>query len=90
MKQFGFFLLVLSCLVWLAIVAVPVTPFTLGQKAALVPGLLILGEMLFWTGALLVGKKIAQQYRHWLNPRYLWARCKQALGSSVLDVWLAA
>ena len=79
MKQFGFVLIVLSCLVWLAIVAVPLMPFTLGQKAAIVPGLLILGEILFWIGALLVGKEVAQRYRHWLNPRQLWTKCRQVL-----------
>lgn len=79
MKQFGFVLIVLSCLVWLAIVAIPLMPFTLAQKTAIVPGLLILGEVLFWAGALLVGKEVAQRYRHWLNPRHVWTRCRQAL-----------
>ena len=79
MKQFGFVLLVLACLIWLAIAALPLLPVTLGQKAALVPTLLILGEIFFSIGALLVGKEVAQKYRHWLNPRYLWTKCKQAL-----------
>jgi hypothetical protein len=78
MKQLGVVLIVVSCLVWLAIAAVPLLPLTLAQKAAIVPGLLILGELLFWGGALLVGKEVAERYRHWLNPRYLWQRCKQA------------
>jgi hypothetical protein len=70
MKQFGFVLLGLACLLWLAIVAIPLLPITLGQKAALAPTVLMLGEILFWMGALLVGKAVAQQYRHWLNPRH--------------------
>ncbi|MBW4581074.1 MAG: transporter suffix domain-containing protein [Tildeniella nuda ZEHNDER 1965/U140] len=79
MKQFGFFLIVFSCLMWLAIVAIPLMPVTLAQKAVLVPGLLILGEIFFWIGALLAGKEVAQRYRHWLNPRHLWARFRQVL-----------
>ncbi len=78
MKQLGVVLIIVSCLVWLAIVAVPLLPLTLAQKAAIVPGLLILGELFFWVGALLVGKEVAERYRHWLNPRYLWRKCNQA------------
>ena len=77
MKQLGFVLLILACLVWLTVVAVPLLPVTLAHKAAIVPGLLILGEIFFSIGALLVGKEVAQRYRHWLNPRHLWTRCKQ-------------
>lgn len=77
MKQLGVVLIIVSCLAWLAIAAVPLLQLPLTQKAAIVPGLLILGELLFWCGALLVGKEVAARYRHWLNPRYLWQRCKQ-------------
>lgn len=77
MKQLGVILIVTSFLAWLAIAAVPLLPFTLAQKSAIVPGLLVLGELLFWGGALLVGKEIADRYRHWLSPRFLWQRCKR-------------
>ncbi|XGW00260.1 MAG: transporter suffix domain-containing protein [Leptolyngbya sp. BL-A-14] len=77
MKQLGVALLVISCLVWLAIVGIPFLPLTLAQKAAIVPGLLILGELFFWVGALLVGREVAERYRHWLNPRFLGQRVKR-------------
>lgn len=77
MKQLGVVLIVVSCLVWLAIAAVPMLPLALAQKAAIVPGLIIGGEALFWIGALLVGKEVADRYRHWLSPRFLWQRCKR-------------
>lgn len=77
MKQVGVVLIVVSCLAWLTIAGVPLLPLTLAQKAAIVPGLLILGELLFWVGALLVGKEVAERYRHWLNPRFLWHRAKR-------------
>lgn len=77
MKQLGVVLIVASCLVWLAIVAVPLLPLTLAMKAAIVSGLLISGEALFWCGALLVGKDVAARYREWLNPRLLRQRWKR-------------
>ncbi|MBW4693513.1 MAG: transporter suffix domain-containing protein [Lyngbya sp. HA4199-MV5] len=78
MKQLGIVLIIVSCLVWLAIAAVPLLPFTLAQKAAIVPGLLIGGEVIFWCGALLVGKEVAARYRERLNPRLLWQRWKRS------------
>lgn len=77
MKQLGVVLIVGSCLAWLAILGIPLLPLPLAQKAAIVPGLLILGELLFWIGALLVGKEVAARYRHWLNPRFLWQQAKR-------------
>ncbi len=74
MKKLGVFLIIVSFLVWLAVFAVPFLPLTLAQKATIAPGLAVSGELLFWCGALLVGKEVAARYKQWLNPRYLWQR----------------
>jgi hypothetical protein len=72
MQKFGLVLIIISFLPWLIIaVIVPFIPISLAQKAILVPALLVLAEVLFWLGALLVGKEVVQKYRRYLNFRYL-------------------
>ncbi|MEA5531541.1 transporter suffix domain-containing protein [Dolichospermum sp. UHCC 0684] len=72
MQKLGLGLIIISFLPWLIIaVIVPFLPISLAQKAILVPVLLVLAEVLFWLGALLVGKEVVQKYRRYLNFRYL-------------------
>jgi hypothetical protein len=72
MQKLGLGLIIISFLPWLAIaVIVPFLPISLAQKAILVPALLVLAEVLFWPGTLLVGKEVVQKYRHYLSFRYL-------------------
>ncbi|MBO1057505.1 MAG: transporter suffix domain-containing protein [Dolichospermum sp. JUN01] len=72
MQKLGLVLIIISFLPWLIIaVIVPFIPISLAQKALLIPALLVLAEVLFWLGALLVGKEVVQKYRRYLNFRYL-------------------
>ena len=72
MQKLGLVLIIISFLPWLIIaVIMPFLPISLAQKAILVPALLVLAEVLFWLGALLVGKEVVQKYRRYLNFRYL-------------------
>jgi hypothetical protein len=72
MQKLGLVLIIISFLPWLIIaVIVPFLPISLAQKAILVPALLVLAEVLFWPGTLLVGKEVVQKYRRYLNFRYL-------------------
>jgi hypothetical protein len=71
MRKLGLVLIIISFLPWLIIaVIVPFLPISLAQKALLIPALLVLAEVLFWLGALLVGKEVVQKYRRYLNFRY--------------------
>jgi hypothetical protein len=70
MQKLGLGLIIISFLPWLIIaVFVPFIPISLGQKALLIPALLVLAEILFWTGALLVGKEVVQKFRRYLRIR---------------------
>jgi hypothetical protein len=72
MQKLGLVLIIVSFSPWLAIaIIVPFLPISVAQKALLVPALLVLAEVLFWLGALLVGKEIVQRYRRYLSFRYL-------------------
>jgi hypothetical protein len=72
MQKLGLVLIIISFLPWLIIaVVLPFLPISITQKALLVPALLVLAEVLFWLGALIVGKEVVQKYRRYLNLRYL-------------------
>ena len=72
MQNLGLILIIISFSPWLAIaVIVPFLPISLAQKALLVPALLVLAEVLFWTGVLLVGKEVVQKYSRYFSFRYL-------------------
>jgi hypothetical protein len=66
--------IITSCLLWVAILAVPILRTSVAQKAALAASLVVISEVLFWIGILLAGKELAHRLRHQLNPRYWWQR----------------
>jgi len=62
MQKLGLILIIVSFSPWLAIaIIVPFLPISVAQKALLVPALLVLAEVLFWLGALLLGKEVVQK-----------------------------
>jgi hypothetical protein len=68
MQRLGLILIVLSFLPWVAIpLVVPFLPLSAAQKAISVPVLLVLAEIFFWLGLLLVGKQVAQRYRQYFT-----------------------
>ncbi|MFM6023185.1 MAG: transporter suffix domain-containing protein [Dolichospermum sp.] len=72
MQNLGLILIIISFSPWLAIaVIVPFLPISLAQKALLVPALLVLAEVLFCPGVLLVGKEVVQKYSRYFSFRYL-------------------
>ncbi len=72
MQRLGLILMVLSFLPWVAIpFVVPFLPLSTAQKAASVPVLLVVAEIMFWLGVLLVGKEVAQRYRQYFTLGYL-------------------
>jgi hypothetical protein len=72
MQRLGLILIVLSFLPWVAIpLVVPFLPLSAAQKAICVPVLLVLAEIFFWLGVLLVGKEVAQRYRQYFTLGFL-------------------
>jgi len=45
----------------------------------LIPVLLVLAEVLFWLGLLIVGKEAAQRYKQFFNFRALWRSLKRGI-----------
>lgn len=77
MQKLGLSLIIVSFVPWIAILIVPSLALTLAQKAALVPILLIIAEVIFWSGILVVGKEAATKYRQYLNFNALWRQLKK-------------
>lgn len=78
MKKLGIGLILVSFLPWLVVAAAPFLALSIAQKAVLIPVLIGVAELMFWIGILIVGKEVAERYRRWLNPRYLWERIRRS------------
>jgi hypothetical protein len=73
-QKLGLLLIVASCGMWGAILAAPILPGSIAQKALFTGILVILGEVTFWVGILLTGKELAHRYRQKFNPYYWWRK----------------
>lgn len=76
--KLGVVLLILACLGWVAIALMPFAPLSLSMKATIVAAIIIGAEIMFWAGAVLVGKDVVQKYKRYLNPKN-WRKQKDQL-----------
>lgn len=68
MKRIPYYLVFGSFIPYLLIFALPFLPVSGSVKAGLIPVLVILGELMFWIGGILVGKEAMAAYRKKFNP----------------------
>ncbi|MGW6379944.1 transporter suffix domain-containing protein [Peribacillus butanolivorans] len=67
--KIGMGFLIVSLLTWIIPVIAPFTPFPTAVKAGVITGAIIFAEVMFWVGALLVGKEVAAKFKGYLNPK---------------------
>jgi hypothetical protein len=67
--KIGIGLLIVSLLSWLIALIAPFTPLPTRVKAGIITGALIFAEVVFWGGAILVGKEVAAKFKSYLNPK---------------------
>ncbi|MBD2098820.1 transporter suffix domain-containing protein [Trichocoleus sp. FACHB-591] len=80
MQKLGWVLVGVSFLPWAAIpLVLPQLPITTTQKTLLIPALLVLAEILFWLGLLIVGKEAAQRYKQFFNFKAMWRSLKRGI-----------
>lgn len=79
MKALGVGLIVFSGILWAALLAVPVLPLSSSGKGMVAGALLILAEVAFWVGLILVGKEYADKIKQ--IPRRILALIKEFFGS---------
>jgi hypothetical protein len=68
-RQLGFFLVILSCLLYGCLLLVPMTQFSTKGKFVLSSLLVISGEASFWIGGLILGREAIARWRGGLDPR---------------------
>jgi len=67
--KLGIILMVVCVPFFLAIPLVPFLDFDTKAKVTISTVLLIIGEVLFWGGGLLVGKELLTKYKAYFNPK---------------------
>lgn len=65
----GLILLILSVIVWLAIPVIPFLRTGSGTKITITTILIVIGEITFWTGGVLLGKELFAKYKSYMNPK---------------------
>ena len=77
-RSIGISLIVLSVILYGAILLLPFLP-SIGQaRLVAVPVLVILGEVAFWGGGAFLGAEVVARYRRWLNPRHWFNRTEES------------
>jgi hypothetical protein len=67
--KIGLTLVIVCVPFFLAIPVIPFLKLSSGAKITLSTILLVAGEILFWTGGLLLGKELVTKYKSYLNPK---------------------
>ncbi len=71
----GIFLVILSTILFLSIAALPFLDFSGKSKLTLTTVAVVLGEITFWAGGILLGKELFNKYKSRLNP-FNWMKKK--------------
>lgn len=67
--KIGIILILVSIVFFLSIPVIPFLDMGKGVKITVSTVLLVLGELTFWSGGLLLGKELFAKYKSYLNPK---------------------
>ncbi len=67
--KLGLSLIILSTLIFASLLIIPFLKIDNTNKISFTTIIIIIGEITFWTGGLLVGKEILSKYKSYLNPK---------------------
>lgn len=67
-RWIGVILMALSFLLYCGVYILPFVPLTIQIKLAAAPVFILLGEIAFWVGGVILGKEVVEKYKHQLNP----------------------
>lgn len=65
----GIGLLIIYVLLWASALIIPFTSISTQIKSIVIPGCIVIGEILFLIGAVFVGKEVVAKYKKYLNPK---------------------
>jgi hypothetical protein len=75
-KKIGIIVFVLSFVLYGLILTVPLLSASLETKTLITTALVVLGEICFWTGGVILGKEVVRKYRRFFNPKNWFIRNK--------------
>ncbi|MED3476096.1 transporter suffix domain-containing protein [Bacillus thuringiensis] len=67
--KIGIGLLIIYVLLWGSALIIPFTSLSTQVKTIIIPGCIVIGEILFLIGAVFVGKEVVAKYKKYLNPK---------------------
>ena len=67
--KIGMFLIISSFIIWVMPVGIPFLPLSSKVKVISITSCLVLAEVTFWIGAIMVGKEVAGKIRKYFNPK---------------------
>jgi len=65
----GIGLLIIYVLLWASALMIPFTSLSTQIKAIVIPGCIVIGEILFLIDAVFVDKEVVAKYKKYLNPK---------------------
>lgn len=67
--KIGMALIISSFIIWVIPVGIPFLPLSGKLKVISITSCLVLAEITFWIGAIMVGKEVAGKIRKYFNPK---------------------
>ena len=67
--RLGLFLMILSGFVFSVLLIIPFLKIEGKAKITITTIVIIIGEIVFWSGGLLVGKEVFNKYKSYINPK---------------------
>jgi len=79
----GISLIILSTLLFLSLLAVPFIHVEGKAKITITTITIIIGEITFWVGGILLGKELFNKYKAYLNPKNWFKKKNTAIDNSI-------
>jgi hypothetical protein len=76
-QRLGLYAILFSLGLWGVVAVIPFLSLGITKATILIAVLVVVSELLFWLGILLVGKQLAERYRQQLNPRFWFNKFKK-------------
>jgi hypothetical protein len=67
--RLGLALIIISCLVFVLLIALPFLEITDKNKIIISTVIIVIGEVLFWSGSFLLGRELIDKYKAYLHPK---------------------
>ncbi|MFN8493905.1 MAG: transporter suffix domain-containing protein [Caldilineaceae bacterium] len=74
LRWVGIGALILSFVFYGSLLLLPFLSITGTMKAAAIPVLIVLAEIAFWIGGVILGREFVLRYRRYFDPRKWWRR----------------